>query len=104
MEVMFMTLLVGGAVAAVIGLIGFLFWWSDFITIVKGGGPILLFFGGILAAYIALDEIQDKLREERRDQEESLAKAHEEIEMVKAQAEQYKEELNKLKEAKKNQA
>lgn len=99
-----MTLLVGGAFAAVFGLIGFLFWWSDFITIVRGGGPLLLFFGGMLAAYIGFDEIQDKLREEHQYQAESLAKAHEEIEMIRIQAEQYKEELDKLKEEKKNHA
>ncbi len=98
-----MSLLVGGAVAAVLGLIGFFFWWADFITILKGGVPILLFLGGILAVYIGVDEIQDKLQEERKKQEESLEKAREEIEMVRAKAEQYKEELEKLKEEKKKQ-
>ncbi|MEI8174075.1 MAG: hypothetical protein WCH07_11430 [Deltaproteobacteria bacterium] len=99
-----MSLLVGGAVSAVLGLIGFFFWWADFTTILKGGIPILLFLGGILAVYIGFDEIQDKLLEERHKQEESLAKAREEIEMVRAKAEQYKEELDKLKEEKKNES
>jgi len=98
-----MSLLVGGAVAAVLGLIGFFFWWTDFITIIKGGVPIMLLLGGILAVYIGFDEIQDKLQEERQKQEESLAKAREEIGMVRAKAEQYKEELDKLKEEKKKQ-
>lgn len=98
-----MSLLIGGAVAAVVGLIGFFFWWTDFITILKGGIPILLFIGGILAVYIGVDEIQDKLQEEHKKQEENLAKAREEIEMVRAKAEQYKEELEKLKERKKEE-
>ena len=98
-----MSLLIGGAVAAVVGLIGFFFWWTDFVTILKGGIPILLFLGGILAVYIGIDEIQDKLQEEHQKQAENLAKAREEIELVRAKAEQYKEELEKLKEGKKEE-
>jgi hypothetical protein len=93
-----MSLLIGGAVSVIIGLLGLILWWVDFLVILKGGIPIILILGGILAVYIGLDEIQDKLREERQRQEESLAKAREEIEMVRAQAEQYREELEKLKE------
>jgi hypothetical protein len=93
-----MSLLIGGAVSIIIGLLGLIFWWSDFLIILKGGIPIVFICGGILAVYIGLDEIQDKLREERQKQEESLAKAKEEIETVRAQAEQYKEELEKMKE------
>jgi small neutral amino acid transporter SnatA (MarC family) len=92
-----MSLLIGGAVSVILGLMGFIFWWSDFITILKGGVPIVFVCGGILAVYIGLDEIQDKLREESQKQEENLAKAKEEIEIVRAQAEQYREELERLK-------
>lgn len=93
-----MSLLIGGGVSVIIGLLGLIFWFADFLTMLKGGLPIVFILGGILAVYIGLDEIQDKLREERQRQEESLTKAKEEIEMVKAQAEQYREELEKLKE------
>jgi sugar (pentulose or hexulose) kinase len=54
--------------------------------------------GGIVAIYVGLNDIQDKIREEHQKQEEILLKAREEIELVKAQAEQYKEEIKKLKE------
>ena len=98
-----MSLLIGGIVSVVFGVIGFSLWWSDFITILKGGVPILLILGGILAVYVGLDDMQDRMREERQKQEEKLEKARLEIEQVKVQAEQYREELNKLKEqAKKN--
>lgn len=98
-----MSLLIGGAVSVIIGLLGLIFWWNDFLVILKGGLPLVFICGGILAVYIGLDEIQEKLKEEQQKQEESLAKAKEEIEMVRAQAEQYKEELEKMKEdAKKN--
>jgi ABC-type multidrug transport system fused ATPase/permease subunit len=93
-----MSLLIGGVVSVIVGLLGLIFWWSDFVIILKGGIPIIIVLGGILAVYIGLDELQEKLREERQKQEESLAKAMEEIGMVKAQAEKYKEELDKMKE------
>ncbi len=93
-----MSLLMGGAVASVLGLIGLIFWWSNFLIILKGGIPVLLLIGGILAVYVGIDDIQDKLREERQKQEEDLKKAREEIELMKAKAEQYREELDRLKE------
>ena len=93
-----MTLLMGGTVSAVLGLIGMVVWRGDFLVLIKGGLPLLLLLGGMLAAYLGVDDIQAKLREEREKQEEDLAKAMEEIELIKARAEQYREELERLKE------
>lgn len=95
-----MSLLIGGVIFAVLGLISLIFWWSDFMTIIRGAVPISLLLGGALAVYVGIDEIQDKIHEERQRQEEKLEKAKEEIEIVKAQADRYKEELEKLKESK----
>ena len=95
-----MSLLIGGVVFAVLGLIGLIFCWADFMIIIRGAFPISLLLGGALAIYVGIDEIQDKVREERQRQDEKLEKAKEEIELVKAQAERYKEELEKLKETK----
>jgi small neutral amino acid transporter SnatA (MarC family) len=97
-----MQLLIGGIVSVVLGVIGFSLWWSAFITILQGGIPILLILGGILAVYVGMDAMQDKIREERQKQEEKLEKAREEIEKVRAQSEQYREEIDKLKEQAKN--
>jgi hypothetical protein len=97
-----MSLLIGGIVSVVFGAIGFALWWSDFIIILKGGVPIMLILGGILAVYVGIDAIQDKMREERQKQDEKLEKAREEIEQVKAQSEQYREEIEKLKGQTKN--
>ena len=97
-----MSLLIGGVISAIFGLISLIFCWSDFMTIVKGSFPIFLLLGGALAVYVGIDELQEKIREERQRQEEKLVKAQEEIELVKAQAERYKEELDKLKETKQN--
>jgi len=95
-----MSLLIGGVISAIFGLISLIFFWPDFMTILKGSLPIFLLLGGALAVYVGIDEIQEKSREERQRQEEKLEKAQKEIELARAQAEQYKEELNKLKESK----
>jgi len=97
-----MQLLIGGIVAVILGVIGFSLWWSAFVTILQGGVPILLILGGVLAVYVGMDAMQDKMREDRHKQEEKLEKAREEIEKVKAQSEQYREEIEKLKGQTKN--
>jgi hypothetical protein len=87
-----MSLLISGIVSVILGVIGFSLWWSDFIIILKGGVPIMLILAGILAVYVGLDAMEDRMREERQKQEEKLD------ERVKAQAEQYREEIERLKE------
>jgi ABC-type multidrug transport system fused ATPase/permease subunit len=96
-EVRAMSLLIGGIISVILGLIGFFYWWSAFITILQGGIPIMLILGGILALYVGMDALHDKMREEQKQQEEKLSKAHQEIEQVKALSEQYREELERLK-------
>jgi hypothetical protein len=95
-----MSLLIGGIIFSVLGLISLIFWWGDFMIIIRGAFPISLLLGGALAVYVGIDELQDKIREERQRQDEKLEKAQEEIEAVKAQAERYKEELERLKDLK----
>ncbi len=95
-----MSLLAGGVIGAILGLISLIFWWGDFLTILKGAIPISLLMGGLLAIYVGFDEIQDKIREERHRQDEELERAKEEMESARAEAERYREELNKLKEPK----
>lgn len=93
-----MSLLIAGAISAVSGLIGLLAWWKDFLILLKGAMPLAMLLGGILAIYVGFDDIQDKMREERRLHDAKLDQAREEIEIVRAKAEQYKEELERLKE------
>ncbi|MBN1472749.1 MAG: hypothetical protein JW925_13295 [Syntrophaceae bacterium] len=95
-----MSLLIGGIISAIFGLVSLIFFWSDFMILIRGAFPIFLFLGGALAVYVGIDEQQEKSREERQRQEEKLTKAREEIETIRAQAESYKEELKKLKESK----
>ena len=93
-----MSLLISGIIAIILGVIGFSIWWIDFIIILKGGVPILMILGGVLAVYVGLDAMQDSMREEKLKQEEKLQKTREEIEQVRAQAEHYRAEIDKLKE------
>jgi hypothetical protein len=95
-----MSLLIGGIIVAVLGLISLIFWWADFMIILRGAFPICFLLGGALAVYVGIDEMQDKIREDRHRQEEKLEKAKAEVELAKAEAERYKEELDKLKDIK----
>ncbi|MBU0575179.1 MAG: hypothetical protein KJ704_02910 [Proteobacteria bacterium] len=98
-----MSLLISGIVSVILGMIGFYHWWNDLMTILKGGVPIMMILGGILAIYVGFDAMQDRQKEEKLKQEEKLQKTREEIEQVRVQAEHYREEIDKLKEqAKKN--
>lgn len=94
-----MSLLTGGVIAAVLGLISLIFWWGHFVNLIQGALPIFMLLGGLLAIYVGFDEIQDKIREERQRQDEELERAREEIESAKAEAERYREELDKLKDS-----
>ncbi len=92
-----MTVLIGGAAAILLGLVGLIAWWKDFFTILKGAIPIVLLLGGALAVYVGIDELKDKIQEEREKEKEELNKAKEELEKAKAEASKMKEELEKIK-------
>jgi hypothetical protein len=96
-----MPLLLGGAIASVFGIIGLVVWWESLAVVLKGTVPILLLMGGVLAIYVGYDDFQEKLREEKRRQDDKLDRAREEIETIRAQAELYREELERIKETQK---
>jgi hypothetical protein len=54
-----MKTLIGGAVAAVLGLIGISIWWKPFFQLLAGTIPVLLLVGGGLALYLGFDELKD---------------------------------------------
>jgi len=53
-----MKILLGGIVALIIGVIGLIGWWSDFLRILKGMIPIFLVLGGVLAVYLGVEDIK----------------------------------------------
>ena len=84
-----MKTLIGGAVAAALGLIGIVVWWGAFLMVIKGTIPIMLLFGGGLAIYLGFDELKDTWKDEAVDTD-SVEKGE--------GAEKYKKEINGLKE------
>ena len=56
-----MKTLIGGAVAAALGLIGIVAWWGDFLTVLAGSIPVMLLLGGGLAIYLGVDEMKDDM-------------------------------------------
>ena len=53
-----MKILLGGIVALILGVIGLIGWWSDFLSILKGMIPIFLLLGGALAVYLGIEDIK----------------------------------------------
>jgi hypothetical protein len=53
-----MKILLGGIVALVIGFIGLVIWWFEFLRVLKGVGPIILVLGGVLAIYLGIEDIK----------------------------------------------
>jgi len=54
-----MKTLIGGAIAAVLGLIGLSVWFGAFLQLLAGALPIMLLLGGGLALYLGFDELKD---------------------------------------------
>ena len=54
-----MKTLIGGAVAAVLGLIGLAIWFKPFLQLLAGAVPVMLLLGGGLALYLGFDELKD---------------------------------------------
>jgi hypothetical protein len=99
-----MGVFVGGIVAAVLGVILLIVWWVPFLQLLAGALPIMLLFGGAIAAYLGFDEVKEKLPYFSKREESSpivdtdeAGKYKEEAEKYKAEADKLKSELEKLK-------
>ena len=53
-----MKILLGGIVALIIGFIGLIAWWGDFLRVIRGMIPIALVLGGALAVYLGIEDIK----------------------------------------------
>lgn len=53
-----MKILLGGIVALVIGVIGLVVWWFEFLRVLKGVVPVILVLGGALAIYLGIEDIK----------------------------------------------
>lgn len=80
--------LVGGLIAALLGLIFLFKWIGSFWLVLKGTLPILFILGGALAAYLGYEEIKDQTSSGVTDEENTE---------LKSEVESLKEELRELK-------
>lgn len=82
-----MKTLIGGAVAAVLGLIGLSVWFGEFLQVLAGTLPVMLLLGGGLALYLGFDELKDTWKKD--DSADDVAASDD--------AEKYKKEIDDLK-------
>ena len=90
-----MKTLIGGAIAALLGLIGIVAWFPQFLTVIAGTIPVMLLLGGALAIYLGVDELQDTWKQD--ESIESEAAADEDVAKYKQEITELKEEIETLK-------
>ncbi|MBF0618646.1 MAG: hypothetical protein HQL19_00600 [Candidatus Omnitrophica bacterium] len=52
--------IIGGAVAAVLGLVGIIGWWDNFGDFLRGALPLAILVGGLIAINTGLKLAKDK--------------------------------------------
>lgn len=90
-----MKTLIGGSIAAVIGLIGLGIFWRDFFDLLAGAIPIMLLVGGGLAIYLGFDELKDSWKKE--DEGAVAGGSSEDPEVYKQEIDDLKKEIETLK-------
>jgi len=90
-----MKTLIGGSIAAVIGLIGLGIFWRDFFDLLAGAIPIMMLVGGGLAIYLGFDELKDSWKKD--DDEDAVASSPEQPEKYKQEIDDLKKEIETLK-------
>ena len=89
-----MKTLIGGSIAAVIGLIGLTIWFPAFLQLIAGAVPITLLLGGGLAIYLGFDELKDswKKDDDFSDSSDDASQYKQEIDDLKKEIETLKSE------------
>ena len=90
-----MKTLIGGGVAAALGLLGLGVWWPQFLMVLAGIVPVMLLLGGALAIYLGFDEMKDSWKKEP--DEPVVAEKDEEVERYKQEIDDLKKEIKDLK-------
>ena len=91
-----MKTLIGGAIAALLGLIGIVAWFPQFLTVIAGTIPVMLLLGGALAIYLGIDELKDTWKQD--ESTESDAAIDGDVEKYKQEISELKDEIETLKE------
>jgi len=90
-----MKTLIGGAIAALLGLVGIVAWFPQFLTVIAGTIPVMLLLGGALAIYLGVDELKDTWKQEEG--VETEAAPDEDVDKYKQEITDLKEEIETLK-------
>ena len=93
-----MKTLIGGAIAAVLGIVGISVWWELFLNLLAGAVPIMLLLGGGLAIYLGFDELKDSWKKEDTTFDNSVKT--EDTGKYKKEIDELKDEIKTLKEEK----
>ena len=98
-----MKTLIGGAIAAALGLIGLVIWWGHVLMVLAGIIPAMLLLGGALAIYLGFDELRDRDTWKSDEATEPSSEgsegegAGEEVEQYKKETDDVKEDIETLK-------
>jgi len=94
-----MKTLIGGAIAAILGVIGIVAWFPQFLTVIAGTIPVMLLLGGALAIYLGVDELKDTWKEAETPVADSGSGGDvgEDVEKYKTEIDELKEEIESLK-------
>ena len=95
-----MKTLIGGAVAAVLGIIGLSVWFKEFLLLLAGAIPVMLLLGGGLALYLGFDEIKDNLKGEEKFDSPAETQTPEDVEKYKTEIDDLKKEIESIKKEK----
>jgi len=90
-----MKTLIGGIIAAILGVIGIVVWFPQFLTVLSGTIPVMLLLGGALAIYLGVDELKDTWKEAETPANDS--EPGEDVENYKKEIDELKEEIETLK-------
>jgi hypothetical protein len=90
-----MKTLIGGAVAAVLGIIGLSVWWKPFLQLLAGAIPAMLVLGGGLAIYLGFDELKDSWKKDETTFDTSTDE--EDVDKYKQEIDDLKKEIDTLK-------
>ena len=88
-----MKTLIGGAIGAVLGIIGLAVWFKPFLQLLAGTIPVMLLLGGCLALYLGFDELKDTWKKDEGidpvavdDKDAQIADLKKEIDDLKSKA------------------
>ncbi len=95
-----MKTLIGGVVAAVLGIIGLSVWFKPFLQLLAGAVPVMLLLGGGLAVYLGFDELKDNWKKEDTFDTPTETGSSEEVEKYKSEVDELKKEIESLKKEK----